>query len=225
MLQPFETPSWEAIQASGVFTDLPPSHYFNPESAPFTFRRSPIAQKHDPECATVSNRSGLAGLGQVSITPLMQAIAQAEGFNVAGSIPQRANNPGDLEVGDIGYGTLGQGITVFGSVDDGWAALANQINMIVTGQSSYYSPTESLAQVGATYSGGDPNWANNVSSILGVSVNTPFASLAGGTEASPPAVLTPEGMPSPLPTIGTIPTSWLVGGAAAAVLVAAVALT
>ncbi len=198
MLQPFETPSWEAIQASGVFTDLPPSN---------------------------SGLAGIFGLGQAAITPLMQAIAQAEGFYVAGSIPQTANNPGDLEVGDVGYGTLGQGITVFGSVNDGWEALANQINLIVSGQSSNYSPTETLAQVGATYSGGDPNWANNVASILGVSVNTPFASLAGGTVASTSAASTPADIASPLPTTGGFPTSWLVGGAAAAVLVAAAALS
>ena len=148
----------------------------------------------------------------------MQAIAQAEGFNVPGSIPQTANNPGDLEVGDIGFGTLGQGITKFGSLDDGWTALANQINIIVSGQSSYYSPNATLAQVGATYSGGDPNWANNVASVLGVSVNTPFASLTGGT----PAVATSPAAPGSAPAIpGQVPSSWLWGAAGGAVLLLA----
>jgi hypothetical protein len=170
-------------------------------------------------------------LGQISITPLMQAIANAEGFNVAGSIPQRANNPGDLELGDIGYGTLGEGITIFGSVNDGWSALANQINLIVSGASSHYSPNATLAQVGMTYSG-SANWANNVAAFLGVSTSTPFASLAGGTPsvASIPGAVAPStdgstDVDDSSDTIWGIPTPWLLGVAAAGALVTVAALS
>jgi hypothetical protein len=56
-------------------------------------------------------------LGNVSTASLAAAIATAEGANVPGSIPQKANNPGNLELGDIGYGVLtaagGEKITIF----------------------------------------------------------------------------------------------------------------
>jgi len=174
--------------------------------------------KHD-RAAAWTPRQGLAGLflGQSSPTALMLAIANAEGFNVARSIPQTANNPGDLELGDIGYGTLGEGITVFGSIDDGWAALANQINLIVTGSSSHYSPNATLAQVGQTWSGSS-NWANNVAAYLGVSVNTPFASLAGETVAATPAASPAGAVIAATPTPQAIPTPWLMGAGAALVL-------
>ena len=217
MLQPFAVPTREDIQASGIFPDLP-SRSWGLSSG----------RLHDREAAIIRPH-GLAGifpgLGQTAVTPLMQAIANAEGFNVAGAIPQQANNPGDLVLGDVGYGTLGsQNITVFGSVNDGWAALANQINLIASGGSSYYSATEPLAQVGTTWSGSsNGNWANNVASYLGVSVNTPFASLAGGTvaTASTPA---PSSATTPTDTIAGIPTPWFVGGSAVAVLLVAAAL-
>lgn len=108
---------------------------------------------------------------------LAQAIAAAEGYGVAGAIPTTANNPGDLKNGDIGYGTLGSGITIYGSSDDGWAALENQLELISSGQSAYYSPTMSIAQLGNTWAGGDSNWARNVAASLGVPATTSFAAV------------------------------------------------
>lgn len=61
-----------------------------------------------------------------------QGIAQQEGFNKAGSIPNRANNPGDIEWGEFarrhgatGYLTAqgGQKIAVFPDTGTGWDAL------------------------------------------------------------------------------------------------------
>ena len=209
MLRPFEQP------APGSPWIFPPPVFRVPSSV--------SRLRHDPEAAVTRPR-GLAGifLGAVTITPLMEAIAQAEGFNVAGSIPQQANNPGDLVLGNIGNGTLGTaGITVFGSVDDGWAALANQINLIVSGGSAYYSPMATLAQVGTTWSGSAAStWANNVASILGVSLNTPFAALAGGAIAS-----IPGSSPGTIPSTSPIPTPYLVGGAAMAVLLLVAAVS
>src|SRR5688572_30319331 len=51
-----------------------------------------------------------------------QAIARAEGFYVPGSIPQRANNPGNIKV--LGWtGPRLADIPVFDSVEQGWTAL------------------------------------------------------------------------------------------------------
>jgi hypothetical protein len=108
---------------------------------------------------------------------LAQAIANAEGYGVPGAIPTAANNPGDLVLGDIGYGTMGAGITVFGSSSDGWSALENQLQLISNGQSRNYSPGMSIAQIGQVWAGGDGNWAINVASSLGVSTSTAFASV------------------------------------------------
>jgi len=175
--------------------------------------------------ATRRLHGGFAGLGDTAVTPLMMAIANAEGFNVSGSIPQRANNPGDLVLGDIGYGTLGSGgITVFPSIDAGWAALANQINLIASGQSTAgYSPTMTIEQVGAIYSGDSTgNWANNVAAYLGVSSSAPFAAVAGGS----PSIVAPAGaVPGISPSLPSSPTTMylLAGGAALVLTIAALA--
>lgn len=99
---------------------------------------------------------------------LATAISIAEGFPVTGSIPQRANNPGDLVRGDVGFGTLGsQNVTVYGSVQDGWSALWFELSLIQLGQSDYYTPGETFAAMARTYTGSaGVDWANNVVSSL-----------------------------------------------------------
>lgn len=110
------------------------------------------------------------------------AIANAEGYGVPGAIPTEANNPGDLALGDIGYGTLGNNITVFPSASAGADALTNQENLISNGESANYSSGESIADMGTTYAGasGGSTWAANVAKFLGVSPNTPIGSLLAG---------------------------------------------
>lgn len=105
------------------------------------------------------------------------AIARAEGFYVAGSISQRANNPGDLELGDLGHGKLGEGITVFADVDDGWDALYHQVRGMLDGRSHVYTQKMTLAEVGMKYSG-DPNWAVNVAAGLDVPTTITLERLA-----------------------------------------------
>ena len=117
------------------------------------------------------------------------AIAQAEGFGQPGAVPTIANNPGDLELGNIGYGVTkaaaGQQITNFPTLQAGQAALENQINLITTGQSTAgYNPSMSIAQVGQLYSGGSSNWANNVATALGVTPGANFAAAVGGAGGS-----------------------------------------
>ena len=110
------------------------------------------------------------------MSSVANAIASAEGYGIPGAIPTLANNPGDLVLGNQGNGTLGNGITVFSTPQAGFNALNNQINLITSGQSSVYSPSETIAQIGNTWSGGDPNWANNVAAGLGTTPNSTLPS-------------------------------------------------
>ena len=173
--------------------------------------------------------TGLNGL-----SPLGQAIATAEGANSV------TNNPGNLELGDIGYGTWqaagGQQITIFPTLAAGQAALENQINKIASGTSTAgYNPSMSIAQVGTIYSGSsNGNWANNVASALGVTTDTNFASLAGGqvgsggsaSSAPSPQPLTPDPNSSDLTDFSGLlggsdsssASAWLYAGLAAAAL-------
>lgn len=120
------------------------------------------------------------------ITPsqIAVAIAQAEGYGQPGAIPTTANNPGDLALGDIGYGTTGNGITIFPTADAGATALVNQVNKMLDGTSSVYSQDQTLSQVGSIYSGGDSNWAANVSASLGVPASTTLGQLGSGTSST-----------------------------------------
>jgi hypothetical protein len=92
------------------------------------------------------------------------AIAQEEGYNVQGSLPQTLNNPGDL--------TSNGSLLSFPTPQAGWDALTSKLQNIASGNSSVYPENETLAQFENTYTNGDPNAANNVASILGVSPST-----------------------------------------------------
>lgn len=102
------------------------------------------------------------------------AIAKEEGFYVEGSVPQRANNPGDLtDDGDVGHGVIetqgimGAKITIYGSVEDGWAALTHKIARMLSGNSKVYRPNMTFMEVGMSYAG-VVSWGVNVASRLGV---------------------------------------------------------
>ncbi|SRR6266566_3360450 len=119
-------------------------------------------------------KAGPAAAGPTNlISALANAIAQAEGYGVEGAIPTMANNPGDLVVGNVGYGTMGSGITIFGSVQDGWNALYRELNLIFSGASKIYNTEMTFAEMAAhwTLTEASP-WANNVASALGVTVYT-----------------------------------------------------
>jgi len=99
---------------------------------------------------------------------LALAIAHAEVFFVAGSIPQRANNPGDLVVPHWTGGSLGdQRISVFQSADQGWSHLYAQLQAIADGRSHVYTADMTLAEMGehwtATQAG---DWTRNVVAFL-----------------------------------------------------------
>lgn len=112
-----------------------------------------------------------------------EAIAHAEGFYVAGSLPNRCHNPGDLALGDRGLGTCrsaGYGasdITVFSGDAEGWQALYLQAEHMLSGRSRVYRLDMSLAEVALKYAE-DANWGVNVARTLGVAVTTTLGELA-----------------------------------------------
>lgn len=103
------------------------------------------------------------------VKQIAQAIAHAEGFGVANAIPTRAHNPGDLKMGDIGNGAI-NGKTVFASDVDGWNALYKQIQLMISGNSDYYQPSDSWRRIAQTWVGTSDyvNWLNTVTSEIGV---------------------------------------------------------
>lgn len=112
-------------------------------------------------------------ISQELIQRFSEAIARAEGFYTQGSIPQRANNPGDTtDAGDVGNGVIQTGgpagakITIFSNVTDGWNELYRKVRRMLSGASEVYTLDMSVEQVGMKYSD-DPNWGVNVSAALG----------------------------------------------------------
>jgi hypothetical protein len=112
-----------------------------------------------------------------------EAIAEAEGFNKPGSVPQRANNPLDItDEGDIGHGVIRTGgphgapITIYATAADGWAAGKRKLRRMLSGASEVYPLSLTLDQVAYKYCG-DPTWAVNVAQRLGVDPSTTLASL------------------------------------------------
>lgn len=123
-----------------------------------------------------------------TVLQLAQAIAKEEGFYAAGAsqnIPQRANNPLDLELGDQGYGTLsaagGQKITVFPTLAAGWAAAVSQLTKDIAG-TKLYPAGESISQFMQMFTSGSntstsagTNAGNQVANNLGVPSSTPVS--------------------------------------------------
>ncbi len=97
-----------------------------------------------------------------------EAIARAEGFYVAGSLPARANNPGNLKIGDRGNGVI-EGKTVFATVQDGWSALYRQLDLVRIGKAKFLKPTDTWREFARTWVGtaDSENWAANVTNRLG----------------------------------------------------------
>lgn len=109
---------------------------------------------------------------------LAVAIARAEGFFVDGSLPQRTNNPGDMELGNRGWGVVNLK-TVYGKADwnadiddrtDGCSALRRECEAILTGASAMYSVNDTFDQLADRWTGGDSvtSWLNTVTQHLGV---------------------------------------------------------
>lgn len=109
---------------------------------------------------------------EVKVKVFAEAIARAEGFYIVGSVPNRANNPGDLGPGDCGdYPVIhAVGSDVCQLPDDftGWQLLYTKLRRIFTGQSSIYNVDMTIEQMAMKYAGDWRNWANNVAYALGI---------------------------------------------------------
>jgi hypothetical protein len=105
------------------------------------------------------------------ITSWASAIASFEGFNTAGSVAARDNNPGNLKyAGQAGAtGQDSQGFAIFPDATTGWSALYNQLQVYVNNFPGY-----SLLQIMAHY-------LDYVSSSLGVDSGTTLAELASNS--------------------------------------------
>lgn len=125
----------------------------------------------------------MAIVPSTAVQKIAKAIAQAEGFYVQGSIPQRAHNPGDLERGDIGHGTIA-GKTIYPADSQGWQALYNEVQMMLDNSSAHYAPTDSIQDVADEYVNGGNNtedstaWAQNVADALEVDASTPIGQVS-----------------------------------------------
>lgn len=111
---------------------------------------------------------------QRAIKAFAGAIARAEGFTVPGSIPAKANNPGDLVRGDQGLGTLGAAkITIYQTLAEGWEALDLQVAKMFTNTSHVYRSSMTIEEVANHYTTTQQSeWAQNVAEALHVSPKT-----------------------------------------------------
>lgn len=112
------------------------------------------------------------------IWDICRAIAYAEGAEVAGDIPDRLNNPGDISDWAGTYGSQyadGSGVTTFPSKQIGWQKLYDKWWNIVNGGSSEYSPSMTWTQIAQVWAGDWQDWVNNVTAHLGVSANSTVA--------------------------------------------------
>jgi hypothetical protein len=126
------------------------------------------------------NNWPIPAFGTISklIPSFAYAIAKAEGFFIKGSVPARINNPGDLKLGDIGFGALLNGITIYPSFAQGVEALYNELNLILTNTSSEYNTSMNFAQMAFIWSGNDNpvGWSDTVAKSLNVFVDTTIQS-------------------------------------------------
>jgi hypothetical protein len=99
------------------------------------------------------------------------AIAFAEGADVAGSNPDRLNNPGDVSDGYLTYGGelhSGSAVTHFPNKGVGWQWLYDKITNIVAGKSVEYSANDTWNAFAQKYSGDWKAWVANVTRTLNV---------------------------------------------------------
>lgn len=100
------------------------------------------------------------------------AIAEAEGFGLDNAIPTLAHNPGDLVLGDVGYGVRGAAkITNFPDDATGWAALEDELTRIRNEEPAHhqlpishvYSYNDTIWQLAQHWTTTEQTaWAHNV---------------------------------------------------------------
>jgi hypothetical protein len=99
------------------------------------------------------------------------AVARAEGYDVAGSNPFRLNNPGDISDGAATFGSevhSGSHVTHFPDAQTGWQWLWDKWTNIVNGSSEVYSVEMTWDQLAQKWAGNWTAWSNNVTRYMGV---------------------------------------------------------
>ena len=104
------------------------------------------------------------------VVQFAHAIAQAEGFYVKGSIPNRCHNAGDLKGTNFPnqIGVCRGGHAKFRTDADGWAALFHQIEKILDGTSTKYTNRATFKDVAKTYAQNYRPWLKIVTKTLQV---------------------------------------------------------
>ena len=129
---------------------------------------------------------------QQFIDAMADAIAYAEGFYVTGSRAYRNNNPGNITLDITGTAVGNDGMfMVYRTALDGWDALKYQIALIVDDTSGIYNSDMTIREIAQRYTTTQQfEWASNVASRLGVSLDVPISSLiTGATVAGGAGVL------------------------------------
>jgi hypothetical protein len=100
-----------------------------------------------------------------------RAIAFAEGANIAGSNPDRLNNPGDISDDYALYGGephSGSDVTRFPDKQTGWNTLRNKLYRAETGLSKVYHPQMTWQQLAQKWAANWQPWLATVTARLGV---------------------------------------------------------
>jgi hypothetical protein len=111
-----------------------------------------------------------------NVSTFAHAIAKAEGYGIAGTIPTRCHNPGDLKGTkfDGQVGVCKGGHARFKNDSYGWTALYNQIDKMISGNSRVYHVSMTFAQVSMIYAGNSKVWLRNVCHEMAIDPNTTF---------------------------------------------------
>lgn len=131
---------------------------------------APGTEEYNPVGSPADGSTGGVPFSKIQL--MANAIATAEGFYVAGSVPQRSNNPGDLTK-SWGFSTTGtansEGVLIFATLEnDGWPALYTQVAAMLSGSSTVYTLDDSFLTVAQKYTGnaGAAAWAANVLRVM-----------------------------------------------------------
>jgi hypothetical protein len=136
----------------------------------------PVQSQNGFSGVTITNDPSTWPSGDV-IWNVAQAIALAEGYNVAGSNPYRLNNPGDISDGASQFGSeshSGSNVTHFPDAQTGWTWLYGKLQNAASGASKVYHPAMTWKQFAQTWASDWQDWLNNVTATLGVDPNSTF---------------------------------------------------
>jgi len=129
-------------------------------------------------CLTVVAHGQVLSMDEKKLDAFAHAIARAEGFGAKNTIPTRCHNPGDIRSSRSGHRYEGQvglnkrGYVIFKNDAAGFAALKDQLQLMVSGESKHYNADMTIARVAKVYSGGSRAWSKIVSKHLDVSAST-----------------------------------------------------